>query len=219
VVLSTGGAIAERARSQKIPVIAPVTVPVPRAAFASLCAEALVVGERAGIISSVDIEETAALLDAHVDELARQGASLAGSLNGLLPVVWGQDGLLSVAASRWRAQFNENSKVPSYAAVLPELVHNDVVGYDPGVPALEQTAIIVLRSSSESPRMRARIEATLTEVRAARIEQVRAPQGSPIAELAALAMLGDFTSVSLALLRGLDPAAMDPILRIKARLR
>lgn len=219
-VISTGGAISERARSMGVEPIVPVEGLQPRAAFPSLCAETLVLAARAGILADVEVdaEEAGAHLRRATDELATTAEGLAALLDGYLPVIWGQEGPLAVAATRWRCQLNENAKVPAFSAVLPELDHNDIVGYVPGVPALEQVALVVLRPALESARMATRVSATLEEVRVGRIEQVRSPDATPLTQLLSLILLGDLASVNLAFRRGVDPTPVEPIVRLKARL-
>ena len=45
-----------------------------------------------------------------------------------MPVVAGP-GLAAAAAYRWKCQFNENAKLPAFAAELPEAGHNEIVGW------------------------------------------------------------------------------------------
>ena len=57
---------------------------------------------------------------------------LAREIGDRVPVVWGAEGIGAVAATRWKWQFNENAKVPAFASALPELDHNEVVGWSAG---------------------------------------------------------------------------------------
>ena len=54
--------------------------------------------------------------------------SLARALHGTVPVVAGA-GLTTPIAYRWKTQVNENAKMPAYALELPELDHNEIVGW------------------------------------------------------------------------------------------
>jgi glucose/mannose-6-phosphate isomerase len=71
-----------------------------------------------------------------------------------VPVIWGGDGIASVAAARWKTQFNENAKVPAWASSLPELDHNEVVGWTR--PAGDGYMVIALRDEDEHPDVAAR---------------------------------------------------------------
>ena len=54
--------------------------------------------------------------------------ALARALHGTVPVVAGA-GLTTPIAYRWKTQINENAKMPAYALELPELDHNEIVGW------------------------------------------------------------------------------------------
>ena len=227
IAVATGGALAELARAHAIPLATPPAGMQPRAAFPYLAAVALVALERLGVLPDL----TAELVE--IDEVLREQTAscgreavaasnpakkIASTLEGVLPVVWGQEGVLSVAAMRWKTQLNENAKVPAYAVALPELGHNEVVGIGPGSPPADRLAFVALRSPTEDPRITSRFSATLGLARAAGANVIEAPARgiSPLAQLASSAQLGDFTSTYLAVLRGVDPTPIEAITRLKA---
>lgn len=227
VTLTTGGKLADRAAELGLPRIAPLEGIQPRAALASLTVPTLVVMERLGLLPGIgeDIAETEDVLAARTKELGREAPGneakgLASRIEGKLPLVWGQDGFLSVAAIRWRCQLNENAKIPAFSSVLPELDHNELVGYDPGVGALDQIALIVLRAPGEHPRVAKRVDTTLDLMRdrVGRVDQVHAVGESALARLMSIAILGDFTSAYLAFLRGVDPTPVVVIEGLKRTL-
>jgi glucose/mannose-6-phosphate isomerase len=146
--------------------------------------------------------------------------TLASAIDGALPVVWGQDGHLAVAAMRWKTQLNENAKIPAYAVCVPELDHNEVVGLGPGAPPADRLAIVAIRSPTEDSRMTRRIEASvrLAGGAGARVLEAHARGSSPLAQLASAVQMGDLVSTYLAVLRGVDPTPVDAITRLKAEL-
>ena len=79
-----------------------------------------------------------------------EAKALARRLHGTIPVIAGAE-LAAAAAYRWKCQINENAGLPAFASVLPELDHNEVVGW----PARATAGC--RRSSS---RTRARTRAT-----------------------------------------------------------
>src|ERR1041384_4218874 len=168
VALTTGGALARTCDEAGIPRIAPVEGLQPRAAFASLVAETLVIAERTGVLPALDDElaESEQVLAECAKALAPEQAGneakrIAGALEDKLPLIWGQEGVLAVAANRWRCQLNENAKVPAFASSLAELDHNEIVGYHERAPGLHNIALVVLRAPDEHPRIAARVDATL----------------------------------------------------------
>lgn len=229
VALTTGGILGKLADEHGVPRIAPQEGIQPRAALASLSVPALVVMERLGLLPDLtpDLVETESVLAAQAKALGREtpaaenpAKDLARRLDGMLPVIWGQDGALSAAAVRWRCQLNENAKVPAFSSVLPELDHNELVGYAPGVPALAQVALVVLRKPSEHARVTKRIEITLESVRprVGLVAEAWATGESRLAQLMSASLFGDFTSIYLAFLRGVDPTPVAVIEDLKLRL-
>lgn len=223
VGISTGGALA----GTGIPVLTAPAGLQPRAAMATLTVSTLVIAERLGILPDIsdDLAETEDVLRVRCKELGRDVADnpakrLAQGLDGVTSLTWGQEGMLAVAATRWRCQLNENAKVPAFGAVLPELDHNEIVGYDPGVPGLSDLALIVLRQPAEHPRITRRIDATLEAMRdrVGAVHEVPAFGTSSLARLMSSCIMGDFTSVYLALLRGVDPSPVHVIENLKRRL-
>ena len=50
-----------------------------------------------------------------------------------MPVIYGAD-LTAPVAYRWKTQVNENAKQPAFTHELPEIDHNEIVGWE-GAPA------------------------------------------------------------------------------------
>jgi glucose/mannose-6-phosphate isomerase len=188
-----------------------------------------VIAEQLGLIGDIapDLTETEGVLAGRVaaygrDVPAKQNDAkkLAVQLDGKVPLVWGQEGVLNVAALRWRTQLNENAKVAAFSSTLPELDHNEVVGYEKDSPGIGALAIVALRMPIENPRIASRIDATLERVRdlVASTLEARVVGESPLARLMSAVLLGDFVSVYLAVRRGVDPTPVTAIEELKRRL-
>lgn len=226
VAITTGGELGMLAGQHALPHVVPAAGMQPRAAFPYLAAATLVILERVGILPDL-MGDLVELHDVLREQTARCGRAvpsannpakqIAAGLIETLPVVWGQDGPLAVAATRWKTQLNENAKVPAYAAALPELGHNEVVGFGPGAPPADRVAIVALRPGNEDPRITRRIEAAQHLARGAGAVTIDAAVHgtTALAQLAAAAHLGDLVSVYLAMLRGVDPTPVDAITRLK----
>jgi glucose/mannose-6-phosphate isomerase len=227
VVISSGGQITRRARERSAAVV-PVdsAFPAPRAAVGFLVFATLGALEAMGVIPPLagDVELTARGLEglaAEVGPGAGEGnpaSGLARSIGERVPVVWGADGIGAVAATRWKTEMNENAKVPSFSAALPELDHNDVVGWSAGQG--ERFFLVTLRHDWESPDVSARFAPSIEIAveSGVRHAEFRAPGLSPLSDLMWLVMLGDATSVHLALERRVDPTPIGAIDRIKSAL-
>ena len=85
-----------------------------------------------------------------------------------MPLVWGAE-LTAPIAARWKGQFNENAKVPAYSSTLPELDHNEIVGFA-GMPAplSDLAQLILLRDERQHRQVQRRFDLTRELVEAAR---------------------------------------------------
>ena len=218
VAVTTGGALAERARAAgDVPVIGVPSGMQPRAAVVYMTVTALECAQLAGAAPSLrdEIEEAAAVA-AQLVAAHDEAKEIAGELLDRLPVVYG--GRTSLAAARrWRSQINENAKLPAFYGDLPEAHHNEVVGWH---HAPDSLTALILETSEEHERMARRFDVTEEVLHAAGMPSIRvtARGKSALAQVMSLVLLGDLVSVYLAILRGVDPTPVDEIEGLKRRL-
>jgi glucose/mannose-6-phosphate isomerase len=226
IVVSTGGALAEQARAEGVPVIPIPAGFEPRAAIAYLLVSSLEVAALcgAGPRLSAEIDVTASRLQ---ELVARWGPdagedaapkALARELHGTVPVIAGAE-LTAALAYRWKTQINENAGVPAFAAELPELDHNEIAGWL-GVGRLGPFSAVFLDDCDCHPRLRARIELTQRFIDPyAKVTRVVETVGSSALErVFSLVLFGDLLSCYLAALGGTDPTAAPPLQELKALL-
>ena len=103
---------------------------------------------------------------------------------------------LSEVASRWKEQFNENSKSWAFFESFPDLNHNAVAGYEFPREARDRIFVLMLRSLSFSSRSLHRYEATAELLTKAGLpyEFVEARGESTLAQVMGLVLLGDYSS-------------------------
>jgi len=226
VVVSSGGKLPELARADGVPVIPVAGGLQPRAAVGYMTVAALQVAGLCGLgpklSTSVDVtaERLEELVvqwgpDAPEDSLAK---SLARKIHGSVPIIAGA-GLTAAIAYRWKTQFNENAKVPAWAAELPELDHNEIVGWGGAAP-LGRFSAIFLDDSDIHPRVRDRIELTseLIADGAVGVHRVETQGRSAFARVFSLVLLGDLVSLYVAALSGIDPGPVEVIEKLKGAL-
>ena len=107
----------------------------------------------------------------------------------------------------------------AFASALPELDHNEVVGW-PAARELGRFAAVFLQDPDAHPRDILRTELTAEQARAgADVVEIVKPRGeTPMERLISLVLLGDLVSLYLAVLRGKDPIDIAPIDALKAAL-
>lgn len=141
--------------------------------------------------------------------------------DGTVPVVYGTQGLAALAALRLACQLNENAKLPAFPAVIPELDHNAIVGWEGPSDLVGRAGLVWVRDPpGDHPRNRARIRITDAVIaeRFAWTATLESRGAAPLARVASLLMAADLGSVYAALARGMDPTPVRSIDRLKAEL-
>ncbi len=226
VAVTSGGRLAELARADGVPVIPVAGGFQPRAAVAYMTVAALEVAGLCGAGPRVgsEIDVAADHLEQLVVEWGADGSedsqskTLARALRDSVPVIAGS-GITQGVAYRWKAQFNENAKIPAFAHELPELDHNEIVGWQDAA-SLGRFAAVFLDDSDTPLRVKQRIELTrdLIGDRATGTYVVQSRGHTAVERIFSLVLLGDLVSLYVAVLRGTDPTPVDVIESLKARL-
>ncbi len=151
---------------------------------------------------------------------ANRAGSLAYELVGKLPFLYSTGGLLEAVARRWCTQINENSKSLAHFAVLPELTHNEIVGWEALADLRDSILIVRLDDDDDDPmaRRQADIAMEVIEPHCAGMVTLSAA-GGRMTRILSMMMLGDFVSVYLGYLNGVDPTPVENIDLLKRRLR
>jgi len=220
VALTTGGALAERAREEGVPVIGVPSGMQPRASVVYMTVAALECAAACGAVASLsgEIEGAGEALAAGADDAQAEAASVAAALHETLPVVHGAE-LTAPVARRWKTQLNENAKLAAFASELPEANHNEIEGWAWGAGRAPLSAVL-LSAPSAHPRVSRRFD-LLAELLASRevpVARAQARGDSPVAQVLSLVMLGDLVSVELAELAGVDPDVVAAIEGFKCAL-
>jgi len=220
VVAATGGALAEAARAAGDPVIGlPGLLPAPRTAVAYMLVCALEVAAAGGIAPRLgeEVEAAAVFLESSRDELRHRAAEVAAAVGDRIPLVYGA-GSTAAVARRWKAQVNENAKLPAFFSELPEANHNEICAWEAAGDL--RLAAVLLENRDQHPRERLRFELTAAEVERAGSTAVRieAAGESRMERLLWAVMLGDLISLELASMRQVDPLSTEAIDRLKAAL-
>jgi len=226
IVATTGGKLAEGARRDGVAVIPLPGGFQPRAAVAYSLVVALEVAglSGAGERLRAEIDVAAARTEQLVADWSPDGPDdslpkeLARALHGTVPQIAGA-GLTAPIAYRWKTQINENAKVPCFVHELPELDHNELVGWE-GARELGRFAAVFLDDCDLHPRTRQRIELSrgLIASHAAGTYRVETIGETATERLISLVLLGDLVSVYMAVLRGVDPTPVVVLDQLKNAL-
>ncbi|MES1227074.1 MAG: bifunctional phosphoglucose/phosphomannose isomerase [Armatimonadota bacterium] len=221
IAVSSGGELALRCRADGFPLVLVPGGQPPRTALGYMLVPGVVACQRLGLLPDLDWQE---LIDQLKEVRATNQPStesslakaLAATLEGKVPVVYGQSHWTEAVAVRWRGQINENSKAMCLTHVFPELCHNEILGWE-GSASQGRWHVVLFTGGDESDQMKKRVAETLNLTGVEYTELV-ACGGSLLSRMLGLAYTGDFVSLYLAELTGQDPAQMKAIDELKARL-
>lgn len=143
-----------------------------------------------------------------------EARTIAERIRGNIPVVYCAPDL-EAASIRWKNQLNENAKIIAFAGMLPEFNHNEVVGWKEDSRRGEFLPIIIF--SDVSTVVEETLDGTLDALERAGIEPLIINlEGSTLMEREMKAIiLGDYVSIYLAELLGVDPKEVSTINRLK----
>jgi glucose/mannose-6-phosphate isomerase len=240
--------LADLVRRARSPYVAVPGGSQPRAMLWALAVPLVVAADALGVLTvppaSYDaaadgLDEIAQRCRPASETFVNPAKLLAVELAGTLPVIWGTTPLAGVAAYRFACQLAENAKYPAVFGALPEVLHNQVVAFDgpfvagaadeeaffrDRVESSESGAklrLVVLQDGEEPDPIAARrsVALELATERGLATSELTTEGASPLERLASLIGVADFASVYLALLLGLDPTPVGPIVELKARVR
>jgi glucose/mannose-6-phosphate isomerase len=133
----------------------------PRASFGHSFPQVLFVLNAFGVISDeflADMESAVELLDSTEIEVRAEAKELTEELFGKIPVIYAAEGFGGVA-TRFRQQINENSKMLCWHHVIPEMNHNELVGWR---NKNNDLAVVLFRNTSDFNRIQARMDINST---------------------------------------------------------
>lgn len=227
VVIAAGGKLAEIAQQKGYPLFTLPSGIQPRmATFYFVSAFLEIVKPLNVTVSSVDeFESVGTWLEAELqgvlpgvptsDNLAKQ---IALKLVGKTPIVYSGP-LLFPAANKWKICMNENAKNTAWANQYPEFNHNEFIGWT-SHPVEKPFAVVEIRSNLEHERVQKRFEVSerlLSGMRPAPI--VVEPRGeTALQQLAWSFAMGDFVSIYLAVLNGVNPTPVELVEKLKKEL-
>jgi glucose/mannose-6-phosphate isomerase len=225
VVISTGGTLLEVARRAKLPLLAFPGGGQPRASVGYAITLLAGLLERSGLLALEDAEVEAAArgADARVTASApdvptadNDAKRLAWSIVDRLPVIEA-GGFLAPVARRWKTQLNENGKTSAAWEELPEATHNAVVGYSQPDTLRDHLLVLFLESDLDHARnqLRARLSRDLLDASGIAHEVVQCVGEGRFGQALDAIVRGDFASIYLAAVYGVDPTPVESIAQLK----
>lgn len=229
VCISSGGKLVEFAQKLSLEHVRVPSGMAPRATLPYMFMPIPIILQKIGLTSSVEGEVSEAikvLRQISAENLPEVktddnfSKTLASSIDGTVPAVYGF-GIYRAVAQRFKTQFNENSKNPAKWEYFPELDHNEIVGWEAAGKFAKWFSVIFIRDIEEPVEIHQRIETTkdIMSRTKLRLLEVYSRGTSSLAKMASVICTGDFVSVYLAVLRGIDPTPVNTITLLKEKLK
>jgi glucose/mannose-6-phosphate isomerase len=229
MAVTTGGALADKARKRGLPVWQFEDDFQPRAAvgysFGLLMAalSRLNVGVEFPENISDFIDELKADRENFLPELPvtqNLAKRMAGQLFGRWVTVWGAD-ILAPVARRWKTQMNEVAKSYGAFEFLPEGDHNAFQGIAQPKKHIGMTMHIFLQAASNHPRnqLRSRLTRKGFMMEGHGTDVVVARGKGRLAQMWNLLLFGDYVAYYLAMAYEVDPSPVPKLVELKEQLK
>ena len=157
VCISSGGKISEMAKANNCGLISiPGGMP-PRSCLGYSLTQLFFVLHGMKLIGNSfksQLKDAIELITSEEKSIKEEAMKIAEFFFKKIPVIYAVDGYNGVA-TRFRQQLNENSKELCWHHIIPEMNHNELVGWAGGWKDL---AVIILRSETDYSRTQTRIE-------------------------------------------------------------
>ena len=145
---------------------------------------------------------------------------LAGKMYNKLPIIYSNHSTMRIAATRLKGQICENAKMLCYHNELPELNHNEIVGWENNKDLFDYLFIIWLEDKSDNQRIKLRQGITQNILKEKKINQFTISMNENLFENRFLNMInyGDWLSYWCAIAHGTDPSPVISINKLKDEL-
>lgn len=225
--ISSNGEITRKLQQSGAAVIAIPGGMQPRAALGYSFIPMVRMFKKIGLVNrdiESDITETIQLVSDLQDRYSKDADdnlafSLAKNIPGKVPIIYTAPEL-EVAGIRWKGQLAENAQMLAFTNTLPEMNHNEIMGWDQQPEFLSQTELFWMQDITTHEQVQKRIEITadLLKQYPERMHILETRGKSWMARLFSLIVLGDWVSLYAALNQGLDPTKIERISLLKDRL-
>jgi len=228
ISISSSGKVEELSKRYDFPL---VTIPSglpPRASLGLSFSAILKIFSKLNMIDNHDgiIKESMRLLSANLEKYRMENTTdnpakqIARKLHKKLPIIYTEDRYWDAVGLRLKGQICENAKTLAYTSALPEMNHNELVGWDMIDEYKDFLVAVFIMDESIHPKVRYRMEFVIDHIRKLGVETVIIKPESKelLAKILEIIQLSDFISYYMAILNNIDPEPIAIINDLKNRL-
>ncbi len=219
VCITSGGAIANLADKEGLDcILVPGGMP-PRACLGYSLVQILYTLAHFSLLANDfedQIKSSVKQLKEQSEAIQQKAAEISNAIFGKLPIVYASSFYEGVAI-RFRQQLNENSKMLGWQGVIPEMNHNELVGWRDDA---KDKVVVILRNTDDYERVQTRMEINkqVFEKYTSNIIEIYSEGNSYFEKAFYLIHITDWISVILADLRQLDATEVNVIDFLKKSL-
>lgn len=219
ICVSSGGAVSATAGKNNLTLISIPGGNPPRASFGYPFVQLLHIFDHFSFSAPGYREQLRGLINllrTEKDDILTSAQILAKQLLNKIPVIYCVSGMEGVAM-RFRQQINENSKMLCWHHVIPEMNHNELVGW---VEQHDNIAVVALRTNFDYERSVRRLEICreIISPLVSSWSELTARSSSRMGQMLYLIHLTDWVSCFLADMKKVDPVEVRVIDRLKSEL-
>ena len=220
ITVSSGGKLIKMSQELGLDYVqVPGDWPSPRACLGFSVVAQLCVLHKLGLISDKaidDVRKSVSLLRAQASDIKARAEKIASFLDGKLPIIYSTDRIAPVSV-RFRQQLNENAKMLCWHHIIPEMNHNELVGWR---DKNDNLAVVYFRTRDDHPRNSTRIDINKEIIGqyTDTIIEIYAKGESLVEQSMYLVHLGDWISWFMSQQRGMDSIEVNVIDYLKGEL-
>ena len=219
VCITSGGVVAEKANKKKYDcILVPAGMP-PRSCIGYSLVQLLFTLNHFELIDNSfekELKASIKYMNANEKDTQKKAMVIAKKIFGKLPIIYSSSTFEGMAI-RFRQQINENSKMLSWHGAIPEMNHNELVGWR---DAADDKVVILLRNKDDYERVQTRMEINkkIIKKHTSNLIELYSEGKSYWEQIFYFIHLTDWVSVFLADLRELDATEVKVIDFLKGSL-
>ena len=220
ICITSGGMVERIAKENDTPIILVPGGNPPRAMLTYSLTQLLFILQQYSIIEMdmiTEIENTISLLENEMDEIKLEAKDISDKVGGTTVLIY-SDATFEGVGTRFKQQLNENSKTLAFSNVVPEMNHNELLGWQGGNKTF---SAIFLRNQSDNERNKLRMDISKSEIskRANYCVDILSKGVTEIERVYYLILITDWISIHLAEQYGVDSIEIKVIESLKGKLK
>jgi glucose/mannose-6-phosphate isomerase len=219
VAVTSGGKVQEIAKEKALDcIVLPGGMP-PRSCLGYSLTQLFFILDFHKLISvnyKAELEAAAKLIDSEKVNIIAEATIIAEKLKGKIPVIYATTNNEGVAV-RFRQQLNENAKILCWHHIIPEMNHNELVGW---TEKNDNLSVLIFLDRDDYSRNLARVNINKDVImkHTDSVREVWSKGNSVIEKAIYFVHLGDWISVILGEMRGVDLMEVNVINALKSKL-